>query len=135
MWKKHRSEENLIGFDEISLDPIKISPDLREIVLESGFFRRILENFGQNLEILARIYKFWPESRNISVSLGFRGGKPKPDPPESVSGVEDQPPTCWSSRVGRFRVGSCRFFGLVKLSDEFGQPVRFRSHMYTQHYI
>ena len=50
LWKKHKFNENLTGFYEISSDVIKISPDLREIVLESrkisskfGFFHRIME--------------------------------------------------------------------------------------------
>ena len=64
MVAKHRSCENLIGFYEISPDPVKISVDLREIA---------------------------PESGNLSVGLGFKGGKLKPDPPESVSGDEDPP--------------------------------------------
>ena len=51
MWEKPRSSENLIGiwdfaksggsltrFDEILLDSVKVSLDLREIALESGFF-------------------------------------------------------------------------------------------------
>ena len=50
-----RSDENLTRFDEIFPDPIKISLDLREISSESGFLRRILENYHRNLEILARI--------------------------------------------------------------------------------
>ena len=76
-----RSGENLTGFDEISQDPVKISLDLREMSPESGFFRRILENSHRKLEILAGIWKFWPESGNLSVNSGFsgfRGGKPKP---------------------------------------------------------
>ena len=79
-----RSGENLTGFDEISQDPVKISLDLREMSPESGFLRRILENSCwilenscRDLEILAGIWKFWPESGNLSVSSGFRGGKPK----------------------------------------------------------
>ena len=42
---------------------------------------RILENSHRKLEILAGIWKFWPESGNLSVNSGFsgfRGGKPKP---------------------------------------------------------
>ena len=83
-----RSGENLTGFDEISQDPVKISLDLREKSPKSGFFPRILENFcrilensHRKLEILAGIWKFWPESGNLSVGSdfsGFRGGKPKP---------------------------------------------------------
>ena len=82
-----RSGENLTGFDEISQDPVKISLDLREMSPESGFLRRILENScrilensHRKLEILAEIWKFWPESGNLSVGSGFsgfRGGKPK----------------------------------------------------------
>ena len=84
-----RSDENITGFDEILPDLAKISLDLREITLESEFFRRILENFGRNLEILTGILKFWPEFGNLFVGSGFRGGKQKPDPPESSSGGED----------------------------------------------
>ena len=73
-----RSGENLTGFDEILQDPVKISLDLREMSPESGFLRRILENSYRKLEILAGIWKFWPESGNLSVGSGFRGGKPKP---------------------------------------------------------
>ena len=112
-WKKHRSSENLTGFDEISSDLVKISPDLREIAPESGkislkfgFFRRILGIFFRNLGSFIGFWKFWLESGNLSVGLdfsGFKGGKPKPDPPELVSGDEDPPPTHWSSQVGRFR--------------------------------
>ena len=84
-----RSDENITGFDEILPDLAKISLDLREITLESEFFRRILENFGRNLEILTGILKFWLEFGNLFVGSGFRGGKQKPDPPESSSGGED----------------------------------------------
>ena len=100
------------------LDPVKISLDLREISPKSGFLRRISE-------ILARIWKFWPESRNISIGSGFsgfKGGKPKLDLPESVSGDEDLLPTRRSSRIGRFRVESGRFFGWVRYLDESEQP-------------
>ena len=75
-----RSGENLTRFDEILPDLVKISPDLREISPESGFLRQILENYCRNLEILAGIQKFWPESGNLLVGSGFsgfRGGKPK----------------------------------------------------------
>ena len=79
-----RSGDNLTGFDEISQDPVKISLDLREMSPESGFLRRILENScrildnsHRKLEILAGIWKFWPESGNLSVGSGFRGGKSK----------------------------------------------------------
>ena len=60
-----RSRKNLTGFDEISLDPVKISLDLREISPESEFFRQILENYHRILEILAGICKFLPESGNL----------------------------------------------------------------------
>ena len=83
-----RSDQNLIGFDEISPYPVKISPDLREITPESGkislesgffspefgkfwseygFFHWILENFGWNLEIYWSVRVFWvlrEENRN-----------------------------------------------------------------------
>ena len=52
-----RSGKNLTGFDEISPDPVKISLDLREILPESGFLCRILENYRRILEILAGIRK------------------------------------------------------------------------------
>jgi len=83
-----RSGENLTGFDEISQDSVKISLDLREMSPKSRFLHRILENSCRILEnshrklkILAGIWKFWPESGNLSVSSGFsgfRGGKLKP---------------------------------------------------------
>ena len=98
-WKKHRSSENLTGFYEILPNPVKISLDLREIALESRFFRRNLGSF-------TGFWKFWPKSRKLLVDSGFsgfKGGKPKPDPPELVSGDEDPPPTHRSSQVGRFR--------------------------------
>ena len=69
--------------------------------------------------------KFWPESGNLWVGSsfsGFKGGKPKPNLPESVFGDEFPPPTRWSSWVGQFRVGSGWFFGWVRYSDESGQP-------------
>ena len=50
-----RSGKNLTEFDEISPNLIKISLDLREISPESGFLRRILENYRQILEILVGI--------------------------------------------------------------------------------
>ena len=85
LWDFARSSENLTGFNEILLEPVKISSDLREISLESrklslesGFLYPILKNLHRNLEILAKIWKFWPESRNLSVDSGFSGGKPKP---------------------------------------------------------
>lgn len=37
-WKKHRSNENLTGFIEISPNPVKISLDLREQCRNLGFF-------------------------------------------------------------------------------------------------
>ena len=44
---------------EISPDSVKISPDLREISPESGFLRRILENYHRNMEILAGFWKYF----------------------------------------------------------------------------
>ena len=90
-----------------------------------GFYRWILGNFDRNLGFFTKFWKFWPESRNISVGSGFSGfkaGKPKLDPLESVSSDEDLLPTRWSSRVGRFRVESGQFFGWVRYSDESEQP-------------
>ena len=68
-----RSGKNLTGFNEISLDPVKISLDLREISPKSGFLPRILENYHRILEILAGIWKFLPKSGNLSVDSGFSG--------------------------------------------------------------
>ena len=75
-WKKHRSGENLTRFYEISLDSVKISSDLREIVSESGkispesgFFRWILENFGQNLGFLRDFGNF---GRNLEIFQSVR---------------------------------------------------------------
>ena len=72
-----RSGENLTGFDEISQDPVKISLDLREMSPESGFLRRILENSclilensHRKLEILAGIWKFWPDSGKFLPETG-----------------------------------------------------------------
>ena len=106
-WKKQRSSENFTRFDEILPDPVKISPDLREIVLKYGkislvfvFFHWILESFGWNLGFFIGFWKFWLESGNLLVGSGFsgfKGGKPKPDPPELVSCDEDPPPTRRSS--------------------------------------
>ena len=80
-----RSGKNLIGFDEISPDPVKISLDLREISSESGFLRRILENYRRILEIFAGIWKSFGR-------FGFLRRKTETDPPESVSDGEDPPP-------------------------------------------
>ena len=70
-----RFGENLTRFDEISLDPVKISSDLMEILPESGFLRWILE-------ILAEIYKSFgrfgffrvlgEENRNRPTGISFR---------------------------------------------------------------
>ena len=54
-WKKHRSDENLTGFDEISPNPVKISPDLRETEPESRKISSESRFFHRNLEILAEI--------------------------------------------------------------------------------
>ena len=55
---------------------------------------------------------------NLSIGSGFKGGQPKPDPPELFLVMK----TRWSSWVGRFRVRSGRFFEWVRYSDEYGQP-------------
>ena len=54
-WKKHRSDKNLTGFDEISPNPVKISPDLRETEPESRKISSESRFFHRNLEILAEI--------------------------------------------------------------------------------
>ena len=129
-WIKHRSGENLTGFYEISPNLVKISYDFmrfRQIRRKSHKIRWDLARSGQNLTgskgnsagnwkniieiwvFLSDFGKFWLKSGNLSVGFGFsgfKGGKPKPDPPESVFGDEVPPPTCQSSRVSRFRVGS-----------------------------
>ena len=84
-------------------------PEFGKISPESVFFHWILENFGRNLGFFAGFWNFWPESGNLSIGSdfsGFKGGKPKPNPPESVFGDEDPPPIRRSSRVGWFQVGS-----------------------------
>ena len=67
------------------------------------------------MEILAGVWKYF-------YRFGFFGRKTETDPPESVSGSEDPPPTRLSSRVGRIWVGSGRFFGWVGLPDQSRQP-------------
>ena len=100
---------------EILPDPVKISPDLREISPESGFLRRILENYHWNMEILAGFWKYFGP-------FGFFRRKTETDLSESVSSSEDSPLTCRSSRVGRIRVEFGRFFEWVGLPDQSGQP-------------
>ena len=68
-----RFGKNLTGFDEISLDPVKISLDLREISSEFGFLRWILENYSRILEILAGIWKLLSKFGNILVGSSFLG--------------------------------------------------------------
>ena len=113
-----RSGENLTRFDEILLDPVKISQDLREISPESRFLRRILGNYRWNLEILAGIWKSFGRFR----FFGFLGRKIETELLESVSGGEDPPPTHRSNRVDRIRVGSGRFFRWVRLPNQSRQP-------------
>ena len=86
-WKKHKSDENLTGFDEILPDPVKISSNLREIALESGKFWAESRVFSRFWKILAKIWKSFSQFGFFE----FKGGKPKPDPLESVSGDEDPP--------------------------------------------
>ncbi|KAL0016123.1 hypothetical protein SO802_003192 [Lithocarpus litseifolius] len=117
--KPLRSGENLTGFDEISLDPVKISPDLSEISPKSWFFHRDLENFGQNLKILAGLYVF---SVGSGFS-GFRGGKPRPIRRNRFSRVEDPPlitGVVRSTGVGSNLVISKDFRGIVKEKVSFG---------------
>ena len=85
--KKHRSNENLTGFYEISPDLVKISPDLREIAPESGKLWVESRVFSRFWKILAKIWKSFSQFGFFE----FKGGKPKPDPLESVSGDEDPP--------------------------------------------
>ena len=97
-WKKHSSDKNLTGFDEISLDPVKISLDLREIAWESGkissesgFFRWILENFGRNLEIFQsiRVFQFLrEENQNPTCRKWFLVMKTCRRPPEVVGSTD-----------------------------------------------
>ena len=86
-----KSGKNIIGYDEIQPDLIKISPDLKEISLESGFLPQILEICRRILEILAEIQKTFGRFR----FFGFQGRKTETetDPSKSVSSGKDPPPT------------------------------------------
>ena len=73
LWDFVRFGFNLIRFDEISLDSVKISLDLHEVALESGFFNRNLEFSCRNLRF-RRIMGFSPVGSGFRV---FGGEKPK----------------------------------------------------------
>ena len=90
--RKPRSDKNLIGIYEISPNPIKILPDLREISPESMFFRRDLEFFRWDLGLFfVGIWIFF--FRNMGflseygffadwfTFLGFKGREIEIDPP------------------------------------------------------
>ena len=64
LWDFARSDRNLIEFNEILPNPVKISLDLLEISPKFRFFRQELENFHRNL-------RFSLESRNFYRNLGF----------------------------------------------------------------
>ena len=71
--RKPRSDKNLIGIYEISPNPIKILPDLREISPESVFFRRDLAFFRRDLGLFfVGIWNFfsgiWVSCRNMGFS-------------------------------------------------------------------
>ena len=123
--EKPRSGGNLTEFDEISLDSLKISSDLREIEPESGFF-------GRDLGFLSPKFGFLSSESGFFAGLwvfadrfrffGFLGREIETDPLESVFGGENPPPTAGVSRVGRFRIGFGRVSGWVGSPDMFGQP-------------
>ena len=76
LWDFVRSGFNLTGFDEISLDSVKISLDLHEIVPESGFFIAEIWVFIAGIwNFLARIWVFvglWVFRWSVRV-FGFLG--------------------------------------------------------------
>lgn len=83
--EKLRSGVSLIGFDEISLDLVRISLDLSEISLKYGFFCWDMENCGWNLEFFVGLLCFF----DGFLFFGFQVRKTETDLPESVFGVED----------------------------------------------
>lgn len=130
-WKKSRSGENLIGFSEISLDPVKISPDSMifcQIWLKS---HQIYVKYCRNLGVFAKIRKLSPKSRlfariwvfvNWFRFFRFWGREIETDLPELVYGGEDLSPNV--GVVGSTSVGSnpVSFFGWIESSDESGPP-------------
>ena len=90
-------------------DPVKISPDLLEILPKSGFFRRDLENFRQ-----IWVFGGW---------FGFFGGREtETDLLESVSGGEDLPSTAGVVRLAGLGSDPVGFLGWVGSLNGFGQP-------------
>ena len=90
-------------------DPVKISPDLLEILPKSGFFRRDLENFRQ-----IWVFVGW---------FGFFGGREtETDLLESVSGGEDLPLTAGVVRLAGVGSDPVGFLGWVGSLNGFGQP-------------
>ena len=90
-------------------DPVKISPDLLEILPKSGFFRRDLENFRQ-----IWVFFGW---------FGFFGGREtETDLLESVSGGEDLPFTAGVVRLAGVGSDPVGFLGWVGSLNGFGQP-------------
>ena len=115
LWDFVRSGFNLTGFNEISLDSVKISLDLHEIAPKSGFLSpesrifspesRFLSDYG----FFAGQFGFLGErNQNWPVEVGFWWRK---------SAVDHR------SRSGQpFRIGSGRVSGWVGSLDMFGQP-------------
>ena len=57
----------------------------------------------------------------VGSGSSFWGRETETDPPESVSGGENPPPTAGVGRIGRFRIGSDWVFRWVGSLDMFGQ--------------
>ena len=127
-----RSGGNLTRFNEISLDSVKISSNLREIALESGFFCRDLgflsPKFGflsPESGFLARIWVFCRIMGFSPIGSGFSGfwvRETETNPSESVSDGENPLPTAGVGRVSWFQISSGWVSEWVGSLDMFGQP-------------
>ena len=120
--EKPRFGKNLIGIWEILLDSVKISPDLREISLESRFFPLRFGIFSLGfvfyfIGIWNFFSRIWVSCLNLGFSTvglgfsGFGGRETEINSPELVFGGEDSSSTAGVVRsvgVGTVPVG---FFG------------------------
>ena len=97
LWDFPKSGGNLIGFDEISLDPVKISLDLLEISPESGFFgkdlgffRRILQFFSPESGFFSgqfRFFEFWGTETEPTRRSWFMGGENSPSTSRIIGSI------------------------------------------------
>ena len=141
-WDLARSSEISLDLDEISLDLLdklpkyeNLLPESGNLKSESGNLRPKSEKSHRNLENLVGFWKILPDSRNFyrileffclkflvhrsnRVFSGF-GRKIEIDPPESVFGTNDPPPTGDLIKSAGFRV---RIFGWVGSSDWMDSP-------------